>query len=166
MYFIAVPLFMAVLTSIYWVSQFSTVSLFVTIHEQIILMTHFDLCITHWKIHNLNQSQKYNLVDVLVKIRLLVCLLEKPKFEIYFAYRLPQNIFAASTMIFATKNVSRVTVETLCNILKGNVQIAFCDFWWVLIISQSQSQLETGACDTKTMLALVSISGQDFFLKN
>ena len=75
---------------------------------------------------------------------------------------LPENIFAASTRNFTAKNVSRVTVETLCNILKGNVQIAFCDFWWVLIISQSQSQLETGACDTKTMLALVSISGQDF----
>lgn len=78
---------------------------------------------------------------------------------------LPQNIFAASTRNFTAKNVSRVTVETLCNILKGNVQIAFCDFWWVLIISQSQSQLETRACDTKTMQALVRISGQDFFFE-
>ena len=75
---------------------------------------------------------------------------------------LPQNIFAASTRIFAPKNVSRVTVETLCNILKGNVQIAFCDFWWVLIISQPHSRLESGACDTKTMQPLVSILGRDF----
>ena len=72
---------------------------------------------------------------------------------------LPQNIFAASTRIFAAKNVSQVTVETLCNILKGNVQIAFCDFWWVLIISQSHSQLEAGSCDTKTMQTLVRILG-------